>query len=379
MESDLGLTATEAYHLPPEILDLIIASISDSDTTVALPAYHIDTKTLLSCLFVCKATYASSLKQLHQRCLHIDSARKLRALLRSYDSDAPLYGRAIAANEFKRSNSSSMFLAPFPADTIDEAPIVDGLLRLSNILSPHLKRLLIDMPLRSYYPDEPGSPNLRAVLRKAFLSLTALEEFVSVRDELYLSTRTPSDYSAEPPVWSTWKNLQRLALYNLDTNTGDDDYHVADNWFMPAIVSSMPNLQVLVMTRPDMEAQSLLWQLWHQAWSHSLRLAIVNTWRDHPLILRPQTGLVSLRSLGYTATIHRFNPDMTRGKVPAVDVVCVDGRDPVTDPRERHNQNVGDFTGNNWAAYDLRHTYNDIRVCQQWVKVHALSGEIWPS
>ena len=81
--------------------------------------------------------------------------------------------------------------------------------------APTLKRLIIDMPLRSLYPQH-DMKSIRMVLRRAFKALVNMEEFVSIQDELYLDVSVdPND--DESLVWDTeWPKLRRLALYNTD-------------------------------------------------------------------------------------------------------------------------------------------------------------------
>ena len=106
-----------------------------------------------------------------------------------------------------------MYLAPFSSDTIDEMAVVANIHSLFRTsIGQNLRRLVIDMPLRSVYPEDPGGPLVRPRLRHAFESLTNLQEFVSVKDELYLAV---TEETRETPVWSSWKSLRRLSLYNV--------------------------------------------------------------------------------------------------------------------------------------------------------------------
>jgi hypothetical protein len=75
---------------------------------------------------------------------------------------------------------------------------------------------VIDIPLRSLRPEY-DTNNVRPLLRAAFQEFVGLEEFVSTRDELYLDVI--EDTSEHPAVWSTWPNLKRLALYNVDVSS----------------------------------------------------------------------------------------------------------------------------------------------------------------
>lgn len=244
------------------------------------------------------------------------------------------------------------------------------------------------MPLRSYYPDEQGAQNLRSLLRQAFISLHAIEEFVSVRDELYLSTILPRDFSLEPPVWTFWKRLRKLALYNLALDEELDGF-----------INAMPELQVIVLTRPDM-GEDLNER--SREWNVGLRVVVVNTWRDHIDMYRPDFTSVPQASQGSqesqltpqpfnltgSATLHRVirpsspsSSSSSSSSLPIIDSITVDGQNPIKEARGTQRSQIRSqferSASRNWAAYDLRYTFNDPRVCQDWVKGRALDGGLW--
>jgi|SRR3569833_1891909 len=95
------------------------------------------------------------------------------------------------------------------------------------------------MPLRSLRPAA-DHLNVRATLRDGFARLARLEEFVSVRDELFLALWEPELQVEEAAVWTLWPHLRRLALYNVDTAAGF--------W---AMASSMAQLEKIVLTCAD--------------------------------------------------------------------------------------------------------------------------------
>ncbi len=381
----------EGIYLPVEILEQIVRHVPDKDQSVALPASHKITKTLFSCLNVCKAVTGISTELLHQRCLYIDSSWRLRAVVRSYASSTPMDGKSVDPTITRRNASTSLFLKPFSSDTIDEPSLVASVSQLFELLSTTLRRLIIDMPLRSYYPDEPGGPSLRSDLRAAFLNLKAIEEFTSVRDELYLSTILPGNHTLEPRVWANWPNLRRLALYNVDIS---DD--------LGPVLNSMPSLKTLILTRPDREEDL---EESKRSWNAALHVGIVNTHRDFSERNRwqmKQGGTAGMEHFG-SATAHRtystlpsegFRPlpvvgmRMNECKYFVVlkltkfeDIICVDGQKPVPSRGNEHVKNSATrraAKSNNWAAYDLRNTFNDIRECQEWVKENALKDTLWP-
>lgn len=359
----------ELRTLPVEILDLIISNITDSPDSVALPVSHPVAKTIWSCLFVSKATYPTALEQLYQRCLYVDSAWRLRALLRAYGSRCSIPGRSADPLQFKCAASTGLYLSPFTKDTIDERPVINDIQKLFKLLDRHLKRLVIDMPLRSYYPDEPGSANLRLILRNSFLQLQNVQEFISVRDELYLSTRIPGNSNIEPPVWSQWTHLRRLALYNLCI---DQDLKNA--------LDQMHNLMHLVLTRPDTE-DVVEEESYH--WHPRLMVTVVNSYRDFCLRNRllldtmPSNNLSAGATITIVQTKRELREDGGGYDQSILNIICIDGQNPLKERRSQLPQPRNRFNGNNWAAYDLRDTYNDIRESQQWIKRSALDGSLW--
>ena len=123
-----------------------------------------------------------------------------------------------------------MLLAPFEM-TLDNQPTAMFVRELFNYTCGSLKRLIIDMPLRSLRPEN-DHLDVQRILREGFYALENLEEFVSVRDELYVGN------ALEP--WRRWPKLKRLALYNPDT---DNNF-----WYG---VACMQSLKTLVLTRSD--------------------------------------------------------------------------------------------------------------------------------
>ncbi|KAI4744549.1 hypothetical protein E4T50_05051 [Aureobasidium sp. EXF-12298] len=88
------------------------------------------------------------------------------------------------------------------------------------------------MPLRSHYPEEDIADQLRPVLRGGFERLVHLEEFCSIKDELYLAYWDPT----------------------FSQQAHDDEV----NDFMSAL-ARMPNLESIVVSRPDYEEAEGLW------------------------------------------------------------------------------------------------------------------------
>ena len=161
------------------------------------------TRTLISLTLTCKLTYPLARRLLFHHCLYIDSKDRLDSLL---DKS----GYFISNDHSQSIPASSLFLAPFPPESLNEPQIVNQIECLFAHICTTLKNLVIDMPLRYLYPNE-DVHGIRKPLREAFCRLTALEDFCSVKDELFLDALESGD---EPEVWISWPRLRRLALYN---------------------------------------------------------------------------------------------------------------------------------------------------------------------
>jgi hypothetical protein len=319
-------------QLPIELLEMIIENLSPPGAGLALPASDITTRTLYSCLTVSKPTFNRSLELLYSKCLYINNQQQLHALLRSYQSES-------FALDLKISASTSMFLAPFTGDTIDEPKVVEDLHNLFDILGNSIRRMVIDMPLRSAYPDRREGREIRVPLRNAFRKLMALEEFTSVRDELYLSTIMPKVNDIEPPVWSRWPNLQRIALYNVDISED-----------LLKNVTRLRSIKTLVLTRPDgMEDLGPL----REALTPATTIVIVNTWESHLPAQRRWIGKAieagQRQRITHSDIQYSYTRDIAHVKAVCVSEISLNG------------------------GHDAQHIYQ----CQDWIKAEALSDALW--
>jgi hypothetical protein len=208
-------------HLPLElVLNIITCSLPKPNVLLA-PSHPI-TQLLLSFTLVCKETRRLANSGLLQHCVYLFQESRLSSYLLTIPSRPDL--RSVTA----------LFLAPF-GDTIDNLPTATWIRELFGFTCLTLKRLIINIPLRTCYPEE-DHLGVRTVLREGFSMLENLEEFVSVRDELFLQIRD----GREPAFWTRWKRLKRLAVYNPD----------ADIRFWQD-VAKMPELETVVLTRAD--------------------------------------------------------------------------------------------------------------------------------
>ena len=319
-------------QLPIELLEMIIENVAPRSTTLALPASDITTRTLYSCLTVSKPTFNRGLELLYSKCLYITSQQQLHALLRSYQSGCFALDLKVAA-------STSMFLAPFTGDTIQEPKVVENLHNLFDILGNSLRRMVIDMPLRSAYPDRREGREIRVPLRNAFRKLMAMEDFTSVRDELYLSTIMPKANDIEPPGWTRWPQLQRLALYNVDISED-----------LLKNVNRLNSVKTLVLTRPDgMEDLGAL----REALTPATTIVIVNTWESHLPAQRRWIGKAMAagqrQRITHSEIQYSYTQDIAHVKAVCVSEIALNG------------------------GYDAQHIYQ----CQDWIKAEALSGALW--
>jgi hypothetical protein len=223
-------------ELPTELILQIVDSLVDFGPLipVAIPPSDWRCQTLYSCLTVSKLLHPIAKRHLYRHCLYIDSADRLRLFLRSLinanQSPVPILQYI-----------NSLFLSPHEYNqTIDDLPVAKWIYELFSIIHPTLKRLVIDIPLRSLYPED-DHLSVRPILRAAFLRLVNIEEFASVRDELYLRS-VVDDWEAalEEIVWAQYPQLRRLALYNPNV----------DDLFAEA-AKSLQHLDTVVLTRAD--------------------------------------------------------------------------------------------------------------------------------
>lgn len=232
------MASPRAPRLPPELLLQVIDSVVPSGTPhIAYPPSSIVTRTLLALTHVSRTTYAAANQNLVRHCLYIHSSESLRLVLLRL-SKPNEHTPSLPALDLLP-HVGSLYLAPFGRRTIDDLPTAMWVRELLTCTRGTLRRLVIDIPLRSVYPWG-DHLNVRPTLRKAFEQLVRLEEFVSVRDELYLDLHDREEGVDEPPVWQSWTRLKRLALYNVDSRPGF--------WHD---VATMESLETLVLTRAD--------------------------------------------------------------------------------------------------------------------------------
>ncbi|KUJ10471.1 uncharacterized protein LY89DRAFT_262378 [Mollisia scopiformis] len=265
------MSASESQpYLPLEIILNVIDFVvpTSSPSPIALAPGHPAAKTILSLLTTSRAIYPVACRLLYTHCMYIHTSQRLSHLLRTLKS----------ANPDLLSSITSLYLRPFPLrEDINclNPPTARDTKDLLKLIGPYLRRLLIDIPLRSLYPED-DLFSVRPILRSAFIDLPVLEEFCSVRDELYLALER--DYpSREPPVWSLWPNLKKLALYNQDLSR--DDFWTG--------LRQLQHIETLVMTRSDGTDEVDLQQMWRSQFDSKeetkrLTIVLANVELDQP-------------------------------------------------------------------------------------------------
>lgn len=350
---------SELPDLPLELIFHIIDSLLPGDPRTVLRPSGSVTKTLLSLTRVCRAIYPVASNHLRRHCLYIDNDRRLRDLIwcvesasersqhsskQTSDLTAPVSLSAPPGIALRP--ITSLYLAPF-GNTIDNQPTAIWIRELFCLIHPTLERLVIDIPLRSLYPAD-DHLNVRKTLREAFSLLTNIEEFVSVRDELFLDLLEPEwRTEREIAVWRQWPRLKRLALYNV----------AADETFW-ASVRGMHDLETVVLTRAD-----------------DLESVCI---KNHYLNAIPTSDSTGEAGGATEAETTHQKPRIRPLRVILVNI---------------SNQQPNRLAGRqNWAKIDAENVVkimlydvptsfygdeNPWTLCQQWVNTASLRGEIW--
>lgn len=283
------------------------------------------TRTLISLTLTCKLTYPLARRLLFHHCLYIDSKDRLDSLL---DKS----GYFISNDHSQSIPASSLFLAPFPPESLNEPQIVNQIECLFAHICTTLKNLVIDMPLRYLYPNE-DVHGIRKPLREAFCRLTALEDFCSVKDELFLDALESGD---EPEVWISWPHLRRLALYNPYV----EGTFVAD-------LQKCSNLTHLVITRADSYMEQPLSASEGGCLPLGLkRVLIVNTRDDR--LRDAHLNRASEWSVSFWGRMLHLQSLELNDVMSYVDVPVPPGRED-----------------------------EDINLCQEWLRAQAVDGTLW--
>jgi hypothetical protein len=212
-----------ALRIPIElVLNIITCSLPNAPDAL-LNAAHPTTKLLLSFSLVCRETRRLAIRYLAQHCVYLDSRfERLDCYLQAVSTQPALR------------HITSLSLAPFESD-INDWGICCLVRELLCCTCETLKKLVIDIPLRSITPSQDRG-GLRSVLREGFEKLINLEEFVDIQDELFLDVTERE----QAFVWRSWPKLKRMALGGASLDPAF--------WRQVALHSS---LETLFVTGPD--------------------------------------------------------------------------------------------------------------------------------
>ncbi|PHH85211.1 hypothetical protein CDD83_754 [Cordyceps sp. RAO-2017] len=215
--------------LPTELILHIVECVLPANPRALLPASHAATKTLLALTRVSRATYQHASKLLRQRCLYLDSNRRLADVLVCMSRFVPTLPPTLPLRHV-----TSLYLAPF-ASSLDELATAVRTRELLCEVSETLRRLVVKIPFGSLDPLD-DHLNVRRTLRHGFEQLTGLEEFACLGE--YPALSVPD---AHTDVWRLWPNLRRLVLFGVPLNS---------HWLWWDI-ATLPELQHVVLARPQ--------------------------------------------------------------------------------------------------------------------------------
>ncbi|KAL4953635.1 hypothetical protein BDW69DRAFT_194673 [Aspergillus filifer] len=332
--------------LPAELILHIIECLIPSDPPVIFTREHEITHTLLNLTLVCKLVSRTARQLLLKHCLQIDSRDRLDQILQS---------GILTRNQHQLPTQTSLFLSPYPREEFDVPATVHAINTFSTLLCTSLTRLVIDIPLRPFYLEQDFS-SVCPILRSAFSRMTALQEFTSVRDDLFLEALSMEIADEEhlwdmwgrpalqPMVWSFWPNLRKLALF--DVAVDRDQFLIG--------LRECKSLTHLVLVRPYGLAEEIdpgLMGMGRDFLPKLERLIIVNT------------------GLGFLHT-SPFDEDTYEASFV--------GR---LDALRRDRGDDGADEGSVASYLSLRMPFGrddeDILICQEWLARQAVSGKLW--
>ncbi|KAH6898533.1 hypothetical protein B0T10DRAFT_112434 [Thelonectria olida] len=187
--------------LPLELVYHVIESLVPSNPHALLPPSHIATKTLLAMARVCRDTHGLATRLLRQRCVYINTKRRLADLLLCLNRFVPSLPPVLTLR-----NMTSLYLEPFGRKLYDQ-PTAIWVRELFCEISESLKRLVVLMPFQTLDPFN-DHLQIRRTLREGFEQLHRLEEFVCIQDYPTLSV-----WDGPTDVWRLWPDLRRLTLF----------------------------------------------------------------------------------------------------------------------------------------------------------------------
>jgi hypothetical protein len=237
--------------LPPELLLLIIEAVMPPNPHLLFPASNITTRTLLALTRVSRVTYAQATRLLRQRCMFVDSSRRLANILICMPRLVPSLPSVLSLRHI-----TTLYLAPFN-DTLDDQPTAKWVRELFCEVSETLRRLVVHMPFGSLDPLD-DHLNVRRTLRDGFEQLQKLEEFTCVEEYPMLSVP-----NAHTDVWRLWPELKRLVLFGVPM----------DSHWLWWDIATLPKLEYVVLARPlRLDAVNIKHEYFHKLPREDVRL-----------------------------------------------------------------------------------------------------------
>ncbi|KAF9876618.1 ubiquitin carboxyl-terminal hydrolase [Colletotrichum karsti] len=199
-------------RLPPELIWHIIENLLPSNTLAILPPSSSATKTLLSFTLVSHSTNPIATRLLRQRCMHIDSSRRLsQVLLTLLAAPRP----ATLPPVFSLKCITSLYLGPF-GRSLDDKSVALWIRELFCEVCATLRRLVIDWPWQSLDPFE-DHLDILPTLRDGIGRLAGLEKLVLLRAFPAL----PPHVDSPACFWYACRDIRRLVLFGVPMGLGE--------------------------------------------------------------------------------------------------------------------------------------------------------------
>lgn len=236
--------APKSYpRLPPELLQLVVESVLPANTQALIPTNHSAARTLLALTRVSRVTYRLASRLLRQRCLYMESSRRLGDVLLCMNRFVPTLPPTLSLRHV-----TSLYLAPFEGSLGDQ-PTAMWVRELFCEVADTLRRLVVQMPFRSLDPLD-DHLNVRRTLRDGFQQLTKIEEFACLGE--YPALSVPD---GNTDVWRLWPELRRLVLFDVP----------ADSHWLWWDIATLRQLRHVVLARPqNLEAVNIKDEYFHK-------------------------------------------------------------------------------------------------------------------
>lgn len=277
--------------LPLDLILSVIEWIVPDPKSIALPPSHVVTKTLLCLARTSAIAYPAARRLLYTHCLWIDSVQRLQCLVASFQTPPSVLHRTRPeVPVLEHINSLYLF---YDEGEVRNLSVALLLLDLFALVAPHLRRLVIDLPLYELYLGIDTSTSfpkqqlreVRSITRSALLKLTAIETVCSTRNEVWAPVDIKTEH--DPYIFASWPKLKTVVL-------NDPDISRTAFW---EVMGPLKHLETVVLTGCrglDVVALSAEWRKACGDEKRPLDIVLVNEERDH----RPPFGRSSWKEDG---------------------------------------------------------------------------------